>query len=64
MDKDNGRNRRFAFWQKQTSGKFDALVVKLNGVLLERGTGPGLIGTGFRLAYPCYQKSNDNDCGT
>src|SRR4051794_36353270 len=36
MNKDHGRNRCFAPWQEQASGKFDALVVKLNGVLLER----------------------------
>ena len=58
MNKDNGRKRYFAPWQKQTSGKFDGLVVKLDGVLLESGFRPGFISTGFRPAHP-YQKRHD-----
>jgi hypothetical protein len=60
MNKDYGRNRSFGLWQKQTSGKFDALVVKLNAMLLEPRTCPGFISTGFCLAHPYYQKSDDS----
>jgi hypothetical protein len=35
MNKENGRNRYFASCQKQTSGKLDALIVKLDAVLVE-----------------------------
>ena len=35
MHKDNGRNRHFASWQKQTPGNLDGLVVKLDRMLLE-----------------------------
>ena len=58
MDKDNGRNRYFASWQKQASGKLDVPVVKLDAVLLEPGLHPGFISTGRRPAH-AYQKRDD-----
>ena len=63
MNKNYGWNWCFAPWQKQTSGKFDALVVKLNAVVHERSTRSGFNGTGFCLAYP-YEKSDDSYRGT
>ena len=58
MDKDHGRNRSCAFWQKQTSGKLQVLVVKLDPVLLKPGCHPGLNSTG---RWPAHAHQNRDD---
>ena len=52
MDQDNGWNRCFAVWQQQTSGKFDLVVVKLDGEFLEAGFRRGFISMGLGAAMP------------
>jgi hypothetical protein len=62
MNKDHGRNRSFAVRQKQASGKFDGLVVKLDRVLLKSGFRARFLSTGYRFAYP-YRKHDERQRG-